>query len=147
MKDRLYTSFYFFFTKITCPHKWAVKKYIAFLALNTYLKQPYSPTNLVIASSSSSSLFFFQRILDKEVFIMDLAKANEAGPDQRPTYSKLYDARKDLEMTTLFPKDFDAVVNRMVVDEDYYAKYFRWVIGLGVAHNHLLYLFDDRSPS
>jgi len=66
------------------------------------------------------------RILDKEVFIMDLAKANEAGPDQRPTYSKLYDARKDLEMTTLFPKDFDAVVNRMVVDDDYYAKYFRY---------------------
>ena len=59
MKDRLYTSFYFFFTKITCPHKWAVKKYIAFLALNTYFKQPYSPTNLVIASSSSSSLSFF----------------------------------------------------------------------------------------
>ena len=60
MKDRLHTSFYFFFLqKITCPHKWAVKKYIAFLALNTYFKQPYSPTNLVIASSSSSSLSLF----------------------------------------------------------------------------------------
>ena len=35
---------------------------------------------------------------------MDLAKANEAGPDQRPEYSKLYDARRDLEMTSLFPK-------------------------------------------
>ena len=58
---------------------------------------------------------------------MDLVRANEAGPDQRPTYSKLYDARKDLEMTSLFPKDYDAVVQRMALDDDYYAKYFRYV--------------------
>ena len=56
---------------------------------------------------------------------MDLAGANEAGLDQKPIYTKLYDARKYLEMTSLFPKDFDSVAKRMAVDDEFYAKFFK----------------------
>ena len=67
-----------------------------------------------------------QRVLDKEVYTMDLEAANVAGSEQRPVYSKLYDARAYLEMESLHPRDYDMVVKRMATDDDYYAKYFKY---------------------
>ena len=69
--------------------------------------------------------FSFQHVLDKEVYIFSLTEANNAGLDKRPKYFKLYDARNDLEMASLFPRDYDKVARRMAIDDEYYAKYFR----------------------
>jgi hypothetical protein len=63
--------------------------------------------------------------LDKEVYIFDLDAANSIGLDQRPSYFKLYDVKEDLEMTSLFAKDYDQLVKRMATDDAFYDKYFR----------------------
>ena len=70
----------------------------------------------------------FQRVQNKEVYIFRLSEANNAGLDERPKYFKLYDARNDLEMASLFPRDFDQVARRLATDDEYYAKYFRSVL-------------------
>ena len=70
----------------------------------------------------------FQRVQNKEVYIFRLSEANNAGLDERPKYFKLYDARNDLEMASLFPSDFDQVARRLATDDEYYAKYFRSVL-------------------
>ena len=59
---------------------------------------------------------------------MDLALANEAGLNHKPIYSKLYDSKIDLEINSLFARDFDTVVKKMAVDDEYYEKYFRYVV-------------------
>ena len=75
------------------------------------------------------SQFFsnFQRVQNKEVYIFRLSEANNAGINERPKYFKLYDAKDDLELSSLFPKDFDQAVKRLATDDDYYTKYFRSV--------------------
>ena len=69
----------------------------------------------------------FQRVQNKEVYIFRLSEANNAGINERPKYFKLYDAKDDLELSSLFPKDFDQAVKRLATDDEYYAKYFRSV--------------------
>jgi len=66
------------------------------------------------------------RVQNKEVYIFRLSEANNAGLDERPKYFKLYDVRNDLEMPSLFPRDFDQVARRLATDDEYYAKYFRY---------------------
>ena len=70
----------------------------------------------------------FQRVQNKEVYIFRLSEANNAGLSERPKYFKLYDVRNDLEMASLFPRDFDQVARRLATDDEYYAKYFRSVL-------------------
>ena len=71
-----------------------------------------------------------QRVLNKEVYTMDLALANEAGLNEKPIYTKLYDAKIDLEINSLFARDFDTVVKKMAVDDEYYENYFRYDKGI-----------------
>ena len=76
-------------------------------------------------SATISFFFFLQRVLEKEVYIFRLSEAN-TNVSEKPRYFKLYDARNDLEMDSLFPRDYDKVVHRLAYDDDYYAKYFRY---------------------
>ncbi len=76
------------------------------------------------------------RVTDKEVYIFNLDTANINGPEVRPHYFKLYDARKDLDMESLLPKDYDALAWRMATDDIFYQKYFRF-------YNHDSYGDDD----
>ena len=78
-------------------------------------------------SATISFLFFLQRVLEKEVYIFRLSEAN-TNVSEKPRYFKLYDARNDLEMDSLFPRDYDKVVHRLAEDDDYYAKYFRYIL-------------------
>jgi len=66
------------------------------------------------------------RVQNKEVYIFRLSEANNAGLDERPKYFKLYDAKDDLELSSLFPKDFDIAAKRLATDDEYYDKYFRY---------------------
>ena len=61
--------------------------------------------------------------MEKEVYIFRLSEATNAN--EKPRYFKLYDARNDLEMDSLFPRDYDLVAHRMATDDTFYAKYFR----------------------
>ena len=65
-------------------------------------------------------------MLDKEVYIFRLDEANMVGLEERPKYLRLYDARNDLQMASLFPKDYDQVAKRLATDEEYYTNYFRY---------------------
>jgi len=67
----------------------------------------------------------FQRVLDHETYIFNLETANALGQEIRPSYFKYYSARKDLEMDSLFPQDYDLLAKRMATDDQFYAKYFR----------------------
>ena len=73
-------------------------------------------------------------MLDKEVYIFSLTEANNAGLDERPKYFKLYDARNDLEMASLFPRDYDQVARRLSNDDEYYAKYFRFEFQVDISY-------------
>ena len=85
--------------------------------------------NTVVTESLSNITIFsnFQRVQNKEVYIFRLSEANNAGINERPKYFKLYDAKDDLELSSLFPKDFDQAVKRLATDDEYYSKYFRSV--------------------
>jgi len=63
------------------------------------------------------------RVLNKEVYIFRLSETTNVS--ERPRYFKLYDARNDLEMDSLFPRDYDLVARRLANDDTFYAKYFR----------------------
>ena len=64
--------------------------------------------------------------MEKEVYIFRLSEATNAN--EKPSYFKLYDARNDLEMASLLPKDYDVLVHRLASDDDYYEKFFRYVL-------------------
>jgi hypothetical protein len=64
-------------------------------------------------------------VLDHETYIFNIETANVLGPDHRPSYFKYYTARKDLEMESLFPADYDKLARRMASDDTFYSKYFR----------------------
>ena len=64
--------------------------------------------------------------MEKEVYIFRLSEATNAN--EKPRYFKLYDARNDLEMASLLPKDYDVLVHRLASDDDYYEKFFRYVL-------------------
>ena len=66
------------------------------------------------------------RMLDHETYVFNLAEANVAGEDTEPQWYKLYSARQDLQMESLFPQDFDKLVRRMWVDDELYAKFMRY---------------------
>jgi hypothetical protein len=69
----------------------------------------------------------FQRVLDTETYIFNLASANLQGPNVRPEYFKYYEGRKDLGLKALFPEDYDDLARRMASDEIFYEKYLRYI--------------------
>ena len=64
--------------------------------------------------------------MEKEVYIFRLSEATNAN--EKPRYFKLYDARNDLEMDALFPSNYDLLAHRLASDDEYYEKFFRYVL-------------------
>ena len=59
------------------------------------------------------------RVIDMETYVADVEEASSAGgEDVAPEYYLLYDARKDYGMDTLFPADYDKLVQKFASDGD-----------------------------
>ena len=71
-------------------------------------------------------IFVIQRVIDIDTYIFNLTEANEKGKSTSPKYFKLYNHKKDLEMKSVFPKDFDELANRMATNDTIYDKFFRY---------------------
>ena len=63
------------------------------------------------------------RVIDAQTYVMNVTKANEAGNATQPEYELLYDARVDLGMASLFPKDYERLVDRLFYDDELWAKF------------------------
>ena len=64
-------------------------------------------------------------MIDVDTYIFNMTVANENGKDKRPEYFKLYNHKEDLQMTNLFPADFDELAHKMADDDALYKKFFR----------------------
>ena len=71
------------------------------------------------------SNYQLQRVIDVDTYVFNMTAANEKGNSTRPEYYKLYNHKEGLEMTNLFPKDFDELAHKMAEDDDLYQKFFR----------------------
>ena len=72
-------------------------------------------------------IFVIQRVIDIDTYIFNLTEANEKGENVSPKYFKLYNHKQDLEMKSVFPKDFDELANRMTTNDTLYDKFFRYL--------------------
>ena len=54
-----------------------------------------------------------------------MTEANENGEGMSPRYFKLYNHKEDLDMESVFPKDFDELARRMATNETLYNRFFR----------------------
>ena len=72
-------------------------------------------------------IFLSQRVIDIDTYIFNLTEANEKGESIKPKYFELYNHKQDLEMKSVFPKDFDELANRMATNDTLYDKFFRYL--------------------
>ena len=54
-------------------------------------------------------------------------------PTKSPEYFKLYEGKKDLEIESHFPEDYDKLTRRLATDEIFYQKYLRYNLRLNKA--------------
>ena len=55
-----------------------------------------------------------------------MTEANANGEVMSPRYFKLYNHKEDLEMESVFPKDFDELASRMATNETLYNRFLRY---------------------
>jgi len=79
------------------------------------------------------------RVLDTETHILDLKAANLLGENGEPAWTKLYSARADLEMESMFPGDMDNLVRRLANDRHYYTKWLRYYMKGGMDYSEHKY--------
>ena len=68
-------------------------------------------------------LSLFQRVMDAETFIFNITEANAIGSSQQPSYFRLYSMREDLDMPSLFPRDFDNLAWDLSRDDTLWEKF------------------------
>ncbi|CAL4074481.1 unnamed protein product, partial [Meganyctiphanes norvegica] len=67
----------------------------------------------------------FRDVLDYDTWAMNLTHANLHND---PHWYQLYSARRDLNMETLLPRDWNKLVHRMAEDKQLFDRYFRYRI-------------------
>ena len=63
------------------------------------------------------------RVIDAQTYIMNITEANAAGAATKPVYELFYDMRTDLGMNSLFPNDFDHLIDRLTYDDALWSKF------------------------
>ncbi|XP_069958406.1 sphingomyelin phosphodiesterase [Cherax quadricarinatus] len=66
-----------------------------------------------------------RKVLDYETWVMNLTHANKFDA---PHWYQLYSARRDLQLPTLDPYDWDQLVQRMAQDPELFSKYRRYQV-------------------
>uniref|UniRef100_A0A0C9R6Z6 Sphingomyelin phosphodiesterase n=1 Tax=Fopius arisanus TaxID=64838 RepID=A0A0C9R6Z6_9HYME len=64
-----------------------------------------------------------RQVIDHETWIMDLEKANARG---FPTWRKLYNAKRAYGMQSLQPRDWDALLDKMIDNPNIFYLYYRF---------------------
>ncbi|KAL3267397.1 hypothetical protein HHI36_011526 [Cryptolaemus montrouzieri] len=62
-------------------------------------------------------------VLDHETWTMDLEEANRVG---EPTWYRLYSARKDLDIESLLPEDWNGLLKKLIDNPDAFYQFYRY---------------------
>ncbi|KAJ9595713.1 hypothetical protein L9F63_013126 [Diploptera punctata] len=67
-------------------------------------------------------------ILDGEAWTYNLTTANSQGNESAPEWFQLYSYKKDYELESLSPSEFDKLAHKMAVDKSFLQKYARYYV-------------------
>lgn len=69
--------------------------------------------------------FYFQQVVDRESYILDLEDANA---NDNPKWTKLYSAREAYNMESLAPTEWDSFLKKLATDDKALDLYYRFEI-------------------
>lgn len=81
-----------------------------------------------------------QVIVDHETWTMNLEEANKGD---EPKWYRLYTARRDLDIESLQPEDWNSYLKKLINVPDAFYQFYKWEIDSRAWHNNNHWFFTD----